>query len=81
MLVASSALVAALCVTAAAVLAAGRHDVYVVAWVLAAVVTILVMVAPLDFLLRVDVALIAGPLAGLAVHLPWLLWRTWSRRR
>lgn len=72
-LVASSALVAALCISAPAVLARSQHFVYSLGWVAAAVVTIVVMVMPMDFLMRVSLALLIGPVAGLIVHLAWLI--------
>jgi hypothetical protein len=71
-LVASSALVGSLCVSAPAVLARSQHFVYSLGWVVAAVVTVAIMFAPLDFLPRVGAALIVGPIAGLLVHLGWL---------
>lgn len=73
MLVASSALVGALCVSAPAVLARSQHFVYSLGWVVAALVTIAVMVTPLEFLPRVGLAVILGPIAGLLVHVGWLV--------
>lgn len=72
-LVASSGLVAALCVAAPAVLAKGQHVVYALGWVAAAVVTVVVMVMPWELVDRVVVALVAGPVAGLLVHCFWLV--------
>jgi hypothetical protein len=68
-LVASSALVGALCVTGPAVLARSLHFAYTSGWVAAAVATIVVMVLPLDLLPRVSLALLIGPVVGLLVHL------------
>ena len=73
LLVISSALVAALCVSGAAVLARSSHFVYSIGWVAAAVVTIGVMVLPLELVPRVVTALLLGPIAGLVVHLGWLV--------
>jgi hypothetical protein len=72
LLVASSALVAALSISGSAVLAKSRHFVYSAGWFVAAVVTIAVMSFPVEFLPRVEVALVVGPIAGLVVHLGWL---------
>ena len=73
LLVISSALVGTLCVSASAVLAKSQHFVFSLGWVAAAVVTIAVMSTPLEFVPRVVVALLVGPVAGLVVHLGWLL--------
>lgn len=72
-LVASSALVGALCVSAPAVLARSAHSVYSLGWITAAAVTTIVMASPMDFLPRISVALVLGPVAGLVVHVTWLL--------
>lgn len=71
-LVLSSALVAALCVSAPAVLARSQHFIYSLGWVVAAVVTIVMMSIPMTFLPRVGLALTLGPTAGLLVHFAWL---------
>lgn len=77
LLVLSSGLVASLSVGASAVLARSAHFVYSAGWVAAAVVTIAVMVSPIEFVPRVVTALMLGPVAGLLVHLGWLavVWR------
>lgn len=67
-LVASSALVGLMCVAAPAVLARGGHSAYTAGWVAGALLTILVLVLPLEFEVRTVVALIVGPAAGLLVH-------------
>lgn len=74
-LVLSSALVGSLCLSAPAVLARGQHFIYSLGWVVAAVVTIVALVLPLDLMTRITVALLAGPVAGLLVHHVWLLTR------
>lgn len=71
-LVLSSALVAAMFVSASAVLARSQHFVYSAGWVVGAVVTIVVLVLPMDLEARTIAALIAGPVAGLAVHVGYL---------
>lgn len=72
-LVVSSALVAAMFVSGSAVLARAQHFFYSAGWVAGALVTIVVLVLPLELETRTIVALVAGPLAGLAVHLGCLL--------
>lgn len=67
-LVISSTLVAALCISAPAVLARGRHWPYAAGWVTAAIFTVLSLVLPLDLTARIVVALLVGPLAGLVIH-------------
>lgn len=73
LLVGSSALVAALCVSGSAVLALSQHKIYSLGWLAAAVVTIVIMILPLALDCRVGIALIAGPVAGLLLHCFWLL--------
>jgi hypothetical protein len=73
MLVGSSALVGALCVSGAAVLARSQHFIYSAGWVLAAFATIVGLALPIGFFDRVTVALIAGPIVGLITHLLWLV--------
>ena len=67
-LVLSSALVAALCIAAPAVLSRTAHFVYTLGWLAGASATILSLMLPLDFTTRTIIALFAGPIAGLAVH-------------
>lgn len=69
----SSGLVGAMCVSGPAVLARSRHVVYSLGWAAAALVTIVVMLLPIEFLPRVQFALLAGPVVGLAVHVSWLV--------
>jgi hypothetical protein len=71
-LVASSALVGALCVTAPAVLARAKHSIYTAGWMAAAVTTIVCLLVPLPLTSRTVLALAIGPLAGLAVHIMYL---------
>ena len=72
-LVGSSALVAALCVTAPALLARSKHLVYSAGWVAAAVVTVITLMLPLDFASRTIAALVLGPIVGLIVHGAYLI--------
>ena len=69
----SSGLVGAMCVSGPAVLARSRHLIYSLGWAVAAVVTIIMMFLPIEFLARVQFALLAGPVVGLLVHLSWLI--------
>jgi hypothetical protein len=73
LLVLSSGLVAALSATGAVVLALRSHSVYLAGWIVAVVGTVAALFLPLPFVTRVDIAVIAGPLAGLAVHVGWLV--------
>ena len=67
-LVGSSALVGSMFVTAPALLARSEHGAYVLGWLVAAIVTVLAMFVPLDLVAKTTLALILGPVAGLAVH-------------
>lgn len=71
--VASSAVVGALCISAPAVLSRNAHGVFTAGWVTAAVVTILCLVLPLDFITRTVLALLVGPAAGIVVHGTYLV--------
>ncbi len=63
-----------LTVSGSAVLSAGRHSAYLWGWTLAAVVaTCSLFISPGDLVLRVSVALTAGPLVGMIVHLVSLM--------
>lgn len=72
LLVASSALIALLCLTGSVVLARAGHYGYSAGWLAAACVTIVIMVLPLGLVERVQLAVLLGPIAGLIVHLAWL---------
>ncbi|THG36065.1 hypothetical protein E6C70_00525 [Glaciibacter flavus] len=72
-LVLSSGLVAALCVSAPAVLALGRHGVFTAGWLVAAFSTVACLLLPMAFLDRAVLALVLGPVAGLVVHSAYLV--------
>lgn len=72
-LVVSSAFVGALCVSGAALLARAHHAAYSVGWLVAAVVTVLGLLLPLDFVARAVVALLVGPILGLVAHVGYLV--------
>jgi len=74
-LVLSSALIGGLIVTGSAVLAVGMHRAYTLGWVVAALVTIGSFALTGDLLTRVVIAVVAGPVAGSAVQLGFLLAR------
>jgi hypothetical protein len=80
-LVGSSALVAALCITAPAVLARSQHLIYSVGWVAAALATIVSLVLPLDFASRTITALLVGPSVGLIIHGAFLTFEVLRERR
>jgi len=68
---ASAGLVGMMCVTGPALVGRSRHVPYTVGWVTAAALTVLVMAVPVSvpFDIRLTVALLAAPAAGLAVHI------------
>ena len=68
-LIVSSALVGAQVTTGSALLARNRHHSFTVGWVVAALVTIVAVVLPLAAEPLAVTALLAGPAAGLVVHL------------
>ena len=78
-LVVSSGIVGILCVSGAAILSLGKHAVYSVGWAVAAVVTVLSLLVPLDLVGRTVLALLLGPLAGVVVHLAILGVHAWPR--
>jgi O-antigen/teichoic acid export membrane protein len=71
-LVMSSALVGGLFVAGPAVLARSQHFIYASGWTVAASVTVVSLVLPLDFTARTVTALLAGPIAGAAVFAVYL---------
>lgn len=80
-LVGSSVLVAALCITAPAVLARSNHLIYSVGWVAAALATIVALALPLDFASRTITALLVGPSVGLIIHGAFLAFEGLRERR
>jgi hypothetical protein len=72
-LVLSSGLVAILSVSGAVVLAANNHVAYATGWLAAAAVTVATLALPMDFSLRLQLALILGPLAGMLLHVGFML--------
>ena len=61
--------IAVLTVTGAATVAAALHRAYSVGWVSATVASALLLTLPLALETRTVVALVCGPLVGIAVHL------------
>jgi O-antigen/teichoic acid export membrane protein len=80
-LVVSSALVGALCVSGPAVLSLGRHGVYSAGWLIAAVVTIVCIALPTGLVTRCVVALLVGPITGLTIHLALIARASRSKAR
>jgi O-antigen/teichoic acid export membrane protein len=68
-LTAGAVAMAVLTLTGAMALAAGRHRFYAAGWWVATGVSIGLLFVPADLTVRVPVALIAGPLIGVVVHL------------
>lgn len=61
--------IALLTLTGAATVAAALHRAYALGWVGATVVSTLLLLLPLELSIRTVVALMCGPLVGIAVHL------------
>jgi O-antigen/teichoic acid export membrane protein len=68
-IVSSSGLIAAMSISGPAALAGSAHTAYSLGWVVASLLTLGMLLLPLDFELRVSLALLVGPLAGCVVHL------------
>jgi len=68
-LTAGAVAIAVLTVTGAATVAAALHRAYSVGWVSATVASALLLTLPLGLETRTVVALVCGPLVGIAVHL------------
>lgn len=68
LLVATAGLVGVLCVTGAATLARSQHGAFTAGWIVAAVVTIVVLSLPLGLHERTLLAMAVGPVGGLLVH-------------
>lgn len=69
LLVLAAGLVGSLTLTGAASIALDHHTVYVVGYVVATTVATLLLLLPLSLETRVVIALLAGPLAGIGIHL------------
>ncbi len=68
-LTAAAVAIALLTLTGAATVAAALHRAYAVGWVGATVASVLLLLLPLDLETRTVVALLCGPVVGIAVHL------------
>jgi O-antigen/teichoic acid export membrane protein len=68
-LTAAAVAIALLTLTGAATVAAALHRCYALGWVCATVAAMLLLLLPLPLQTRTVVALLCGPLAGIAVHL------------
>ncbi|MFS0896579.1 hypothetical protein [Mycolicibacterium litorale] len=71
-LTAAAVAIALLTLTGAATVAAAMHRTYAVGWVGATVAAVLLLLLPLDLETRTVVALLCGPMVGIAVHLAGL---------
>jgi len=78
-LVASSALIAALYITGTALIVSHRHTWNTAGWVATAFATIVSLVLPFGFETRLGLAVLAGPAIGLVLHLTVLLTGTVTR--
>lgn len=72
-IIASGVFVAVMCVSSAALIAANQHTANLVGWCVAAVLTLVGLLLPAPFELRLAVALAVPPLVGVAFHLRSLL--------
>lgn len=68
-LVATSGVLAVLCVSGTLTLARSQHGVFTAGWIFAAVATVLALLIPGDLAPRMLVALAIGPTLGILVHL------------
>ena len=68
-LTAAAVAIALLTLTGAAAVAAARHRAYSIGWVGATVASVALLLLPLELETRTVVALLCGPLIGIAVHL------------
>jgi O-antigen/teichoic acid export membrane protein len=68
-LTAAAVAIALLTLTGAATVAAAQHRAYSIGWVSATLAAVLLLLLPLDLPTRTVVALLCGPLVGMAVHL------------
>jgi O-antigen/teichoic acid export membrane protein len=78
LVVASSALVGLLFVSGPLALALGRHSIYALGWALSAVLTVGLLLLPVEFELRLAFALLIPPVVGFGVHVLGL-WATRHR--
>ena len=79
-LVFSSSLMGSLFVSAPAVLALSKHLIYSAGWVFAALTTAAALTLPIEFGQRIVIALLAGPIAGIAIHTSFLAIRSMHGR-
>lgn len=68
-LVLAAGCIGALCVSGPALLARGLHTGYAIGWVIASVATVVILLVPGPILVMIPVALAAGPIIGVAIHL------------
>lgn len=68
-----SCMIALLTLTGCAAIAGGRHRLFASGWWLATALSGLLLILPLQLETRVCIALIAGPLVGMCVHIIGLL--------
>jgi O-antigen/teichoic acid export membrane protein len=68
-LTAAAVAIALLTLTGAATVAAARHRAYSLGWVSATVTSALLLLLPVSLETRTVIALLCGPLVGIAVHL------------
>lgn len=79
LLVATAGLVGVLCVTGAATLSRAQHGAFAGGWIIAAIVTVAVLLLPIGLHERTILALTLGPVAGLLLQCAALLRRPAAR--
>ena len=80
-LTAAAVAIALLTLTGAATVAAALHRAYSAGWICATVASTLLLLLPLDLETRTVVALLCGPVVGIAVHLSALATTAWGTGR
>jgi O-antigen/teichoic acid export membrane protein len=75
---ASAGLVALMCVTGPALVSHREHVAYVAGWAVAALLTVGLILVPIDLSSRVALALLAAPACGLAIHVTAVMRGSWD---
>lgn len=68
-MVLSSGMIAAMCITGPGLLVAVKHKEYSLGWLVAAITSVVLLLLPIDFFVKLNWALLFGPISGLVTHL------------
>jgi O-antigen/teichoic acid export membrane protein len=68
-MVCSSGMIAAMCITGPGLLVMDKHRDYSLGWLAAAITSIVLLLLPIDFFVKLNLALLLGPAVGLLTHL------------